>query len=227
MTGISIGCMLHHSILAAELLTDYATPSWQSHVRVCLSVHSNAKHHCCCCCCCCCSAVAATCASSQEQCAESGGGSVPGVEDVEPVQQPSAAHADPCGMSTASHSKTVWSERACSAVCAARTGKVAEWRGPTDYSCSCRCRRNASGVHQATASRAQQVSPAAAAAMQTCSRLAPGVKWVIVHVCLDSHVASWSQHGVTASQPSNIVSCGRGKSGAASQTAEGTRGVAG
>lgn len=214
ITGISIGSMLHHSILAAELLTDYTTPSWQSHVGLCLSVHSSAEHHRCCSCCC--LAMVATCASSQGQCAESVGGSVHGTEDVELLQKPSAACADTCGGCTASNTNTVWSGCACSALCAGRTGNMAERHGPTD----CRCKRGALGVHQAAASRAQHVSPAAAAAMQTCSRLAPEVKWVVVHVYLDNHMASRLplQHSVIACQPSDVIlPCGRGKQGAEEQ----------
>ena len=207
MIGISVGQMLHHSILAAEMLTDYTTPSWQSHVGVCLSVHSSTEHRCSSCCC---SSMAATCAGSQGQCVESLGGSVHGPESVGPLQKPSAGCVDTCDVCTASNSKTVWSVSTC---CAGRQDKMAQRHGPTDCSCSSRC--NASGVHQAAASRAQHVSPAAAAAMQTCSRLAPEVKWVVMHVCLDNHVASWLplQRSVTAYQPSNVVACGRGKHG--------------
>ena len=217
MTGISIGSMLHHSVLAAELLTDYTTPSWQSHVGVCLSVHSSTEHHCSCscsCCCCCrscCKAMVMTCANSQGQCAESVGGSVDGTEDVEPLQKLSAECADTYGVCTASNTQTVWSGCACSALCA---GKMAARHEPTDY--SCRCKRDALGVHHAAASRAQHVSPAAAAAMQACSRLASEVKWVVVHVYLDNHGASLLplQLRVTACQPCKVVlPCGRGQHG--------------
>ena len=220
MTGISIGSMLHHSMLAAELLTDYARPSWQRYVGMCITIHSNADHHCSSCCC---SAVAATCARSQGQCAESVGDNVHDTEYVEPLQKPSAACADTSGVCTASNTKTVCSECACRVSCAGIKGMMAELHGPTDCSCSCRyrCRCSASGVHvhQAAASRAQHVSPAAAAAMQTCSRLMPVMKWVVVHVYLDNHLASQMplQHGVTACQPSSIISRGRGKHGRETQ----------
>ena len=151
--------------------------------------------------------MAATCAGSQGQGVESGGGSVHGTENVGPLQQPSAGCVDTSDVCTAGNSKTVWSVSAC---CAGRDDKMAERHGSTDCSCSCRC--NAPGVHQAAASGAQHVSPAAAAAMQTCSRIAPEVKWVVVYVCLDNHVASWLplQHSVTAYQPRNVVASGRG-----------------
>lgn len=78
---------------------------------------------------------------------------------------------------------------------------------------------HALGVHQASAREAQHVSPAAAAAMQTCSRLAPEVEWVVVHVHLDNHVVSQppQQHDVTACLHSSAAACDRAEGGPAMQ----------
>ena len=213
MRGLSIGSMLQHSILATELLTEYSQPSGQKCVGVCLSIHSNAEHNCSSC------AVAATCASSQGQSAEHHGGCVQGTDVHQPVQRLSAAgcanYADTSGMGTASSTSTVWSECVCSAPWIGRSGMVAECRGLANCSSSTTRNRmgccHALGVHQALARGAQRVSPAAAAAMQTCSRLAPEVQWVVVHVYLENHVASESlqQHDVTACLHSSAAACGR------------------
>lgn len=205
MRGLSIGSMLQHSMLATDLLTDYAQPSGQRCVGVCLSIHSNAEHHCSSC------AVAGTCASSQGRSAEHHSGYVQSTEDVEPLPSAGCANcASTCGMGTASSTNTVWSKHICSAPWVGRTGMVAQCHGLAD------CRRcNALGVQQAKARRAQHVSPAAAAAMQTCSRLAPEMEWVVVHVYLENHVASQSpqQHDVTACPHSNAAACCRAEGG--------------
>ncbi|KAL3137146.1 hypothetical protein ABBQ32_006714 [Trebouxia sp. C0010 RCD-2024] len=71
----------------------------------------------------------------------------------------------------------------------------------------CSCKPKAAYWHEASTSRAGHVSPAAAAAMQACSRLAPQVGWVVAHVYLDNH-ETWhspSQHGSTACDSDTVI----------------------
>lgn len=194
MLGITLGRALHHSMLATELLTDYAGPSSRGCVGVCLSIHYST-----------CSDEAATGETGQAQCKESAACCTPCSGAAQPLQSPQAK----CGGGFSAGMAGVGGS--CNVSCAGSidgTSKMAAWHRCTD----CSCRSRAACWHEASTSRAGHVSPAAAAAMQACSKLAPQVGWVVAHVYLD-HYKIWHlpiQHGSTACHRDTVGPLGEG-----------------
>ena len=179
---MAIGNMLQHSILAAELLNDYAEPSWKGYTGICLSIHCSTSLHCSCCSC-----------DAQTD------------ERLDAVAAPSYANSDDCNLEPCSKgAQLVQGILAAHVPCpspAASTAHGSKGRMPCRTVASHICtdskdRGTKAKMHQEAASTACSVRPAAAAAMQACRKLAPELRWVIAHIHLDSYATyqRYSQH---------------------------------
>ena len=184
LAGISVGSMLRHAILASELLSDYSRPSWKGHTGVCLSMHCySVRHTVSSCRCCIGHGEQQTCRCADEH------------ADSNMPRANQCCGAFSAGLQHVTDSCTV----------SDLTGKAAALDEGMNSSCRC----ETALVSAAATNPAADVSPAAAAAMQACSKLVPELRWTVVHVHLDNYQVGQDHVRRSGTACSSYLHCSR------------------